>query len=226
MFLALLAGAALVAQARGGGSDGGLMFVMICYWIFILTFAVIMIVSQWVIFTKAGEPGWAAIVPFYNVYVLCRIAGKPGWWLILFLIPIVSLIISLLVCLGLAENFGKGPGFGIGLWLLGFIFFPMLAFGSAEYVAGKRRRRRLRVDDDYDRPAPRPRRRDDDDRYRRQRDEYEEDRPRRRRPEEDYDDRPRRKRVEDEDEDRPRRRRAAEDDEDRPRRRRPVDDDE
>lgn len=88
---------------------------------------------MWKVFTKAGEPGWAAIVPLYNLYVLLKIAGKPAWWMLLFLVPVVSLVISILVAISIAQRFGKGTGFGLGLAFLGPIFYPVLAFGSAEY---------------------------------------------------------------------------------------------
>jgi hypothetical protein len=91
------------------------------------------IASMWKIFTKAGQPGWAAIIPFYNLYVLLKVSGKPGWWLLLFFIPLVNIVIAVLTYLGLAESFGKGVGFGIGLLLLGIIFFPVLAWGDATY---------------------------------------------------------------------------------------------
>lgn len=99
-----------------------------------LALVVLMVVSSWKIFTKAGQPGWACIVPFYNVYILLKIAGKPGWWLILFLIPVVNLIMAIITYIALAANFGKGAGFAIGMIFLPFIFFPMLAFGDAEYA--------------------------------------------------------------------------------------------
>jgi hypothetical protein len=94
-----------------------------------VAFAVLMIASMWKIFTKAGEPGWASIVPIYNIIVLLKIAGKPIWWfLILWLfIPVIFVAISL------ARNFGKGAGFAIGLLFLPFIFYPVLAFGDAKY---------------------------------------------------------------------------------------------
>ena len=94
------------------------------------------IAVMWKVFTKAGEPGWAALVPIYNLVVLLKIAGKPAWWLVLFLIPLVSLVASILVAIGVAERFGKGTGFGLGLAFLGPIFYPVLAFGSAEYRGG------------------------------------------------------------------------------------------
>jgi hypothetical protein len=101
--------------------------------IFMVALAVLMIASMWKIFAKAGKPGWAAIVPIYNIIVMLEIAGKPAWWIVLFLIPIVSLIASIMVAIGLANNFGKGAGFGLGLVVLSPIFYPILAFGSAQY---------------------------------------------------------------------------------------------
>ncbi len=100
-------------------------------------FIILMIVSVWKVFVKAGEPGWASIVPIYNAIVYLKIAGKPLWWIILLIIPFVNFIILILVALGLAKNFGKSGGFGIGLLLLGFIFLPILAFGDAKFVGQK-----------------------------------------------------------------------------------------
>ncbi|ATC65659.1 signal peptidase I [Nibricoccus aquaticus] len=98
-----------------------------------LAIIVLVIAGFWKVFVKAGHPGWAAIVPIYNVYILLKIAGKPGWWLLLFFIPIVSLVIAILVSIDVAKAFGKGAGFGVGLALLGFVFYPILGFGDAEY---------------------------------------------------------------------------------------------
>lgn len=103
----------------------------------LLAVVVVLIAAMWKVFAKAGEPGWACIIPIYNVIVLLKVSGKPVWWIILFIIPFVNFIISLLVMLGLAKNFGKGGGFGIGLWLLGPIFFPILGFGDAKFVGTK-----------------------------------------------------------------------------------------
>jgi uncharacterized protein DUF5684 len=96
-----------------------------------LVVVVLMIAAMWKVFSKAGEPGWAAIVPIYNYYVLDKIAGRPGWWLLLwiFLGPIAYIVISF----DIAKRFGKGAGFAIGLILLPFIFWPMLAWGDASY---------------------------------------------------------------------------------------------
>jgi hypothetical protein len=96
--------------------------------------------AGWRIFTKAGRAGWAIIIPIYNAYVLLKIVGRSGWWLVLFLVPLVNIVASLIVALDLAKSFGKGSGFGVGLFLLGFIFSPILGFGSATYLGPAVRR--------------------------------------------------------------------------------------
>ena len=94
---------------------------------------VLMIASLWKIFTKAGKPGWASIIPIYNIIILLEIVGKPVWWLILFLIPIVNAIFAIWTINLLSKSFGKDEGFTIGLLLLPFVFYPILGFGSVEY---------------------------------------------------------------------------------------------
>jgi len=103
-----------------------------------LAVCVLQIAALWKIFIKAGQPGWASIIPVYNLYVFLLVAGKPGWWLVLMFIPLVHIVIAILTSLGIADNFGKGAGFGVGLALLPFIFFPILAFGDAEIVLSRR----------------------------------------------------------------------------------------
>ena len=97
-----------------------------------LVIIIFMIAAIWKVFTKAGQPGWASLIPFYNLYVLLKIAGKPGWWLVLFLIPIVNFVAMILMVVGLAQNFGKGTGFILGLIFLSIIFIPILAFGDSK----------------------------------------------------------------------------------------------
>jgi hypothetical protein len=99
-----------------------------------LALLVLMIVGLWKVFTKAGQPGWASLIPIYNAYVMLKIAGKPGWWLIMLFIPVVNFVFGILAMAGLARNFGKGAGFVVGLILLPFIFLLILAFGSAQYA--------------------------------------------------------------------------------------------
>jgi hypothetical protein len=100
-----------------------------------LAIMVFFIAACWKVFTKAGQPGWAAIIPIYNMIVWLRIAGRPGWWIILFLIPIVNFVIAIVVSIDFARKFGKGAGFAMGLVFLGIIFYPILAWGSAQYRA-------------------------------------------------------------------------------------------
>jgi|SRR5438874_12979544 len=98
-----------------------------------LLIALLLIVAMWKVFTKAGQPGWASIIPIYNLYVWCKIVGRPWWWILLMLIPFVNFIILIILCIDMAKSFGKGAGFGIGLAFLGIIFWPILGFGSAQY---------------------------------------------------------------------------------------------
>ncbi|PYJ61031.1 MAG: signal peptidase I [Verrucomicrobia bacterium] len=98
-----------------------------------LLFALLIIVAMWKVFTKAGQPGWASIIPIYNLYIWCKIVGRPWWWILLMLIPFVNFIVAIILCIDMAKSFGKGAGFGIGLALLGIIFWPILGFSSAQY---------------------------------------------------------------------------------------------
>ena len=117
------------ALALQSSTDGtGVLFSMI-----FLAAMVFLIASFWKVFTKAGQPGWASIIPIYNAIVWLRIAGRPGWWIILLLIPIVGFVIAIVVSIDFAKKFGKGAGFAMGLVFLGFIFYPILAWGSAQY---------------------------------------------------------------------------------------------
>lgn len=103
------------------------------FWICMLAYTILMIAACWKIYTKAGQPGWACIIPIYNLYIWCKIVGRPAWWIILMLIPFVNFIVGIILCIDLAKSFGKGALFGIGLVFLGIIFFPILGFGSAQY---------------------------------------------------------------------------------------------
>lgn len=116
---------------EGGGAAGaaiGLIFTVIY-----LAILVLVIAGMWKVFVKAGKPGWACLIPIYNVIVLLEIAGKPLWWIILLFIPLVNFVVWILVAIAVAEKFGKGAGFGVGLAFLPMIFFPILGFGDAQY---------------------------------------------------------------------------------------------
>jgi hypothetical protein len=116
-----------------GGSSFDSTFLVI-YLLIMIPVMIFVIAGMWKVFTKAGQPGWASIVPIYNMIVLLQIAGKPLWWFVLLLIPFVNIVIIILVMIDVAKNFGKGAGFGLGLAFLGFIFFPILGFGDARYM--------------------------------------------------------------------------------------------
>ena len=115
--------------------SGSLAALGMGFWLFVIVVAVLEIAAMWKIYEKAGKPGWAAIIPIYNIVVLLQISGKPVWWIILMLIPIVNIVVAIVVIFGLAKNFGKGGLFAVGLLLLGLIFYPILGFGDAQYQA-------------------------------------------------------------------------------------------
>jgi hypothetical protein len=119
-------------SSGGGGLIGALFggaFALI--W---LAVGVLVFVSLWKIFEKAGKPGWAGIVPIYNIIVWLEIVGRPIWWIVLMFVPCVSIVVGILLCIDLAKAFGKDAGYGVGMALLPFVFFPMLAFSDARYV--------------------------------------------------------------------------------------------
>lgn len=108
-----------------------LMYVILA--IFYLALIGFSIAVQWKIFTKANEPGWACLIPIYNILVMLKIIGKPWWWLIMLLIPGVNLIFGIWAANILSKSFGKDESFTIGLVLLNIIFLAILAFGDAVY---------------------------------------------------------------------------------------------
>lgn len=112
------------------GARSGMWVVGIIIYVAIIVF---MIASAWKVYAKAGKPGWAALVPVYNIIVTLQIIGKPMWWILLLLLPIANFIGLILISLEMAKVFGKGAGFGVGLILLPFIFYPILAFSDAQY---------------------------------------------------------------------------------------------
>jgi hypothetical protein len=115
------------------GAIGGVLLIVY------LALLVLMLAAVWRVFTKAGQPGWAVLIPFYNLYVLLQVAGKPGWWLLLLLIPVVNLFVGIITLAALAAKFGKGIGFTIGLILLPIVFYPVLGFGGAQYQGASTR---------------------------------------------------------------------------------------
>ena len=98
-----------------------------------LIVSIFAIVCMWKIFVKAGKPGWGAIIPFYNTYLLFDIAWGNGWLFLLCLVPIVNFVVMIILLVKLAQAFGKGIGFAVGLFFLSIIFLAILAFDSSTY---------------------------------------------------------------------------------------------
>ena len=116
-------------QSQGGLPVGALLFAGVV--------GILMIASMWKVYAKAGKPGWAALIPIYNLVVLLQIVRKPLWWIAMFFIPLVNFIFLILLYIELAKAFGKSGGFAAGLIFLAIIFFPILGFGSSQYVYGE-----------------------------------------------------------------------------------------
>ena len=112
--------------AKGLGIFGIIMFI----------FGVFLIIGMWKLYKKAGKPGWASIVPVYNIIVLIEIAGLPMWYLALFLVPLVNIYAMFKIYIEIAHKFGKSTGFGVGMFFFSPIFIPILAFSSANYGGG------------------------------------------------------------------------------------------
>lgn len=115
-------------------SDVGSAFAGSSFLLFYLGILAVTFLISWKVYEKAGKPGWAAIVPIYNIIVLLEIVGKPLWWIVLFFVPIINVIAMVLVYLELAKRFGQDVPFAIGLILLPVIFMGILAFGPARYL--------------------------------------------------------------------------------------------
>ena len=115
----------------GEYGGGGPSFVV---WLIYVVAIVFYVYCLWKIFAKANKPGWAAIIPFYNILVELEIIGRPWYWLLLMFIPVVDIVLGIIILFRLAKVFGHSTGFGFGLLFLSFIFIPILAFDSSQYL--------------------------------------------------------------------------------------------
>lgn len=113
--------------AAGAGIGAG----MVIFW---LAIVVLVYAGLWKIFVKAGKPGWAAIVPIYNLIVLIEIVGKPMIWILWLIIPCVNIVFAVWLYNLLSKSFGKTEGYTAGMIILPFVFIPMLGFGDATYL--------------------------------------------------------------------------------------------
>ena len=125
------------SDAASGGAIAALLAFMGVIWLIALVLAVLAIAGLWKAFVKAGQPGWAAIIPIYNMYVLLQIVGRPTWWLAFMLLPFIPfvgglalLVVEIIILNDLSKSFGQSTGFTVGLVLVGFVFLPILGFGQ------------------------------------------------------------------------------------------------
>jgi uncharacterized protein DUF5684 len=120
----------VIVQDQTLGAALGAIFMIVT-----LALTVLFFVGFWKVFTKAGQPGWAALIPFYNAYILTKIAGRPGWWVLMLMIPFVNLAFGILLAIDIAKAFGQGAAFGVVLlFLLSGIGYLVLGFGEYRYV--------------------------------------------------------------------------------------------
>lgn len=112
------------------GLTGAIAAMGLFFWILSMALSILMIISLWKIFKKAGKPGWASIIPIYNIYIMCEIAEKEWWYVLLSCVPFANIYAMIVLYNGMAKKFGKSGGFVAGMILLPVIFFPMLAFGK------------------------------------------------------------------------------------------------
>lgn len=98
-----------------------------------LALTIVVLAGFWKTFEKAGEPGWAAIVPIYNIYVLVKISGNRWWWFILLFVPVINFLATIKISIDIAGKFNRGVLFGLGLAFLSFIFYLILGFGDYQY---------------------------------------------------------------------------------------------
>lgn len=102
--------------------------------LFFLAIFAVVVIGLWKLFEKAGEPGWAAIIPIFNIIVMLKIAGRPAWWVILYFIPLVNIVATIVVAIDIAKAFGQSAVFGFFLnFLFGGIGYLILGFGNYQY---------------------------------------------------------------------------------------------
>lgn len=133
---------AMLAQYAQDEGNGGLTFFFLLLIVFYIALIVAVLAGMWRTFEKAGQPGWASIIPIYNLYIMLVICGKPWWWMLIMIFagiipfagPIVVLVFTIMLYVALSKSFGHGVGFALGLIFLSPIFIMILGFGSSRYV--------------------------------------------------------------------------------------------
>jgi len=116
---------------ESGGIAAGIGFGFVILYLAVIA---LLIVGMWKVFEKAGKPGWAAIIPIYNIIILLEIVGKPMIWLLWLIIPCVNIVFIIWLYNLVSKSFGKSEGFTVGLVIFPYIFWPILGFGNARYL--------------------------------------------------------------------------------------------
>lgn len=104
----------------------------------LLSVILLMIPAVWLTFEKAGRPGWAGLMPFYNIYILCGMGGCPGWWVWLMVVPALNILVLLIIFHRAAQAFGYGIGMALLMLFMPLVAFPVLGFGPARYQAPRK----------------------------------------------------------------------------------------
>ena len=91
----------------------------------------LVIAGLWKLFAKAGRPGWASIIPIYNIIVMQDIVGREAWKIVLLLIPLLNIYFGITLYISFAKAYGKrGIGNYLAILLLGIIFIPLWGFSN------------------------------------------------------------------------------------------------
>ena len=154
--------AADVYAALAGLAGAGVVFlIMIVCCAIALAFSIFIIICNWKILEKAGEPGWKAIIPFYNLYTMCDISMTRPTSIVVFVvymaayalipltfIPYLGIVISLLISPLMYASAGvlnfclpKAAGKDVGICILSIFFAPIvraiIAFSKEPYAGNK-----------------------------------------------------------------------------------------
>lgn len=126
----------------------------VVYMIICLAISVVMVISMWKIFVKAGKEGWISLIPFYNLWTLFEIGGQKGAYIFFMFIPcagpIIYLVFEIKAYLEIAKRFGKDTSFGVLSIFFPFVTFPILAFSDAQYTEGTAEKKTSILDVDLD----------------------------------------------------------------------------
>lgn len=90
-------------------------------------------IGWWGVFKKAGYSGWYALIPFVNLYFICKVITGNGLNFLWFLLPIINVFYAFYLIFRLAYVFGHGFMFGLGLLFIYGLFIVILGFGSSRY---------------------------------------------------------------------------------------------